>query len=318
MNFTEDMLQRYAQPLGDTEKEKCKRAIREIRDALCKIGYVYEKDDIELLESDTFAYSTRIKNSISSESIHIFIQGSYANNTCVRNESDVDIAIVRDDLYDYAFGTKYNLFTDNRKAEAMVLKDTVEKVLRSTFPYQVTRGNKSIKVKGNSNRKDADTVPCISMHYYYLSDYQNYSSYKDGIIIFGDDGSITRNFPKQHIANGKAKNSRTNFYYKKMVRIIKKIRHIMEDCLYDSAKSVSSFGLESLLWNIPDEYFTKWYTYGYAFKEIVDYLYKNKESLSVYKEANGIKPLCASQKEIENYKAFIISLKNFFVFVNPK
>ena len=40
--------------------------------------------------------------------------------------------------------------------------------------------------------------------------------------------------------------------------------------------------------------------------------------VAMYKEANGIKPLCASQKEIENYKAFIISLKNFFVFVNPK
>ena len=40
-----------------------------------------------------------------------------------------------------------------------------------------------------------------------------------------------------------------------MVRVIKKMRHLMSDFGYSSANNVSSFGLESLLWNIPDYVF---------------------------------------------------------------
>ena len=38
VKFTEAMLKSYAQPLSDTENEKCKHAIREIRDALKELG----------------------------------------------------------------------------------------------------------------------------------------------------------------------------------------------------------------------------------------------------------------------------------------
>ena len=41
------------------------------------------------------------------------------------------------------------------------------------------------------------------------------------------------------------KNNDTNRYYKKMVRIIKKMRYLMCDCGYKEAELVSSFGLES-------------------------------------------------------------------------
>ena len=117
------------------------------------------------------------------------------------------------------------------------------------------------------------------MHYYYRTYLKDYLTYHEGVIIFADDGTIIRNFPKQHIANGKNKNGRTNFYYKKMVRIIKKMRHLMSDCGYGCADDVSSFGLESLVWNIPDAYFTKYKSYGFAFEEIVNYAYGHKADL---------------------------------------
>lgn len=312
MKFKESTLKSYAAPLSDTENEKCKHAIEAIRDALKDLGYTDNDKGVALLESDTLAYSVIMRKNATSENIHIFIQGSYANNTCVRNESDVDIAIVRDDLHEYAFGEKFGSSTQDKRTEARILKSTVEMVLRKKFPYQVHRGNKSIKVDGNTYRKQADTVPCISLRYCYKSHLNNYSAFHEGVVIFADDGTIIKNFPKQHIANGKSKNTRTHYYYKKMVRIIKKMRHLMSECGYSCADNVSSFGVESLLWNIPDSYFTKYSIYGFAFEEIVDYVYKHKWELKYYYEANGIKKLCPTDQDVRNMEAFIDKLHSFF------
>ena len=312
MRFTENMLKSYAAPLSKTEDEKCKRTIEAIRDALKDFGYTDDQKEIAPLEGDTYSYAVSMRNRYSSEKVHIFIQGSYANNTCVRNESDVDIAVVREDVGEYIFDERFDTTSTVRRDEAIRLKNSVEYLLKKKFPYQVHRGNKSIKVDGNTYRKNADTVPCIAMHYYDLK-VKGYFASQDGVVILGDDGSITRNFPKQHIANGKMKNVQTNHYYKKMVRIIKKMRHLMIDCGYDSANKVSSFGLESLLWNLPNECFTEYvYYYGFGFQHILSYLYTNKDKLSSYYEANGIKRLCLQQNDIESYKQFIDDLNSFY------
>ena len=102
MKFKESILKQYAAPLSETEDIKCKHAIEAIRDALSDLGYTDDQKGIRLLESDTLSYAVSMRNKYSTERVHIFIQGSYANNTCVRNESDVDIAVVREDIFDYA------------------------------------------------------------------------------------------------------------------------------------------------------------------------------------------------------------------------
>lgn len=314
MKFTEEQLKRYAAPLSDTENQKCLHAIKEIRDALKKMGYSSDTDSVLPLESDTYAYSTTLKKTYSKEEIQIFIQGSYANNTCVRGESDVDIAIIRRDMYEYAFGKNFAPFVEGfkKKMEGKIFKDNVEMVLRCKFSGSVHRKNKSIKVDGNTYRKQADTVPSFAMRYYSKSEENNYSDFIEGITIYADDGEIINNFPKQHISNGKAKNVRTNYYYKKMVRIMKKMRYEMQKYYYSSANEVSSFGLESLLWNLPDDIFRKYTTYKYAFGEIVKYLYDHKLYLWSYKEANGIKKLCPNPQSVEKYQSFIDDLYRFY------
>lgn len=312
MKFKESTLKLYAAPLSETEDTKCKHAIEAIRDALSDLGYTDDQKGISLLESNTLSYAVSMRNKYSTERVHIFIQGSYANNTCVRNESDVDIAVVREDIFDYAWGANLELTTENKRKEAKALKDAAERVLRNRFPAQVHRGNKSIKVDGNTYRKQADTVPCISLHYYYRSHLNDYSTHRDGVVIFADDGTVIRNFPKQHIANGKAKNVRTNYYYKKMVRIMKKMHHLMSDYGYKSADGVSSFGLESLLWNVPDSYFTKYTSYGFVFEGLLGYLHNNQYILINGLEANGIKALCPTQNEVSAYTSFINDLYRFF------
>ena len=312
MKFKESTLKQYAAPLSETENTKCKHAIEAIRDALRDLGYTDDQKGIGLLESDTMSYAVSMRNKYSAERVHIFIQGSYANNTCVRNESDVDIAVVREDLYENAFGATFSSSSVEKAKEARDLKNAVERVLKAHFTYQVHRGNKSIKVDGNTYRKQADTVPCLSLHYYNRSHLEDYRNYHDGVVIYADDGTVIRNFPKQHIANGKAKNGRTNYYYKKMVRIMKKMRHLMSDFGYSSADRVSSFGLESLLWNVPDSYFTKYTSYGFVFQELMRYLHNNQYILVNGLEANGIKALCPTQKEVNAYTDFINDLYGFF------
>lgn len=196
--------------------------------------------------------------------------------------------------------------------EEKTFKDEVQECLEQKFGSDVERKNKSIKIHGNTYRKDADSVPC-RRYRDYRGDYQkDINNYIPGVVITPDHGSRIINYPEQHIANGRKKNNDTNRYYKKMVRIIKKMRYLMCEYGYEEAEKVSSFGLESLLWNLPDNLFMRYSIYRYEFREIVEYLYKHKDEFSSYKEANGIKKLCPTTTEIINYKKFVDRLYQFY------
>ncbi len=95
MKFTDDMIISYEAPLSDTEDSKCKRAIGMIRDALKGFGYEDGPAGITRSYTDIYDYSLTMKNKETSAEIRLFIQGSYANNTNVRQESDVDVAANR-------------------------------------------------------------------------------------------------------------------------------------------------------------------------------------------------------------------------------
>ncbi|VYT63236.1 Uncharacterised protein [Clostridium paraputrificum] len=286
-----------------------------VRDALKELGFTDDNKSIAPLYEDTYAYSIEMRNLYSSRNIKLFIQGSYANNTNVRTKSDVDIAVIQEEVFQtiYRTGvTDENYKFVNSSIPSKSFKDEVQECLENKFGSDVERKNKSIKVNGNTYRKDADAVPCIRYRDYRQDFFNDADNYIGGIVIKSDKGERIINYPEQHISNGKVKNNETNHYYKKMVRIIKKMRYLMEEYCYTSAKKVSSFGLESLLWNIPNDIFTRYSIYRYEFGEIVDYLYSNTNYLYTYKEANGIKPLCPNQTDIDNYKKFIGDLKVFY------
>ena len=92
MKFTEEKIKLFAAPLSDTENEKCKHAIGEVRKALKGLNFTDDDKEIGTLVPNTNAYSISMRNIFSSERVTIFLQGSYANNTCVRGDSNVDIA----------------------------------------------------------------------------------------------------------------------------------------------------------------------------------------------------------------------------------
>ena len=329
MKFTEDNLNAYSQPLSATEDELCKNAIRMVRDSLKPLGFSDEGKDISLLQPETFAYSILMRSSDNSRNIKLFIQGSYANNTNVRSQSDVDIAVVQEEVFTTKYRDSSTIYPQkdaDYKFSSVSLpvksfKDEVHECLVNKFGSDVEWKNKSIKVNGNTYRKDADTVPCRRYRDYRLDYNKNPNNYVGGIIIIPDHGNSIINYPEQHIENGRIKNSNTNGYYKKFVRIMKNMRYSMEDSYYSTykvaASNVSSFLLESLLWNIEDQWYIdngSKYRKVYTFNLIVQMVRSNKDKFKSYKEANGIKPLCEDENTYNNLCIFIDLLSSYYEF----
>lgn len=313
MKFTEQELKNYAQPLSETEIEKCKNAIRMVRDAMKENGFLDESNDIQNFIEGTLTFGTILRNKNNNRKVKLFLQGSFANNTNVRNESDVDIAIILESTFrpKYRYGVTGASYGHSDSTDSLyIFKNDVQRALEYKFGEDVERKDKSIKINGNTYRVDTDTVP--SMRYRdYSNDYNNLeNNYVEGIVIYPDSGGEIINYPELHIKNGKAKNNSTNYMFKKMVRIMKKMRYIMQDYNYESANKVSSFGLESLLWNIPDSVYSKYSTYKYVFDELIKYV--QKVNISDYKEANGIKDLFPNQETLIDYMKFINDINIFY------
>ena len=316
MKFTDDMIISYEAPLSDTEDGKCKRAIGMIRDALKGLGYEDGPAGITRSYADIYDYSLTMRNKETSAEIRLFIQGSYANNTNVRQESDVDVAVILESTFMADYPANVTRDTYGFTAGSMnviTFKDKVEQALKTYFLTGVERKNKSIKINGNSSRVDADTVPAMRNKDFRNDTYLRQSSV-NGIYIRADDGTTVVNYPEQHIVNGRIKNNDTNYYFKKMVRVLKKMRYIMQNEGHKSADNISSFALESLLWNIPNSIYLDYskYSHSYMFGLLMDYVLKNFVSFNVYKEANGIKPLFQTGNDAENMKSFIRELIVFY------
>ncbi len=315
MKFTEKQLHDFAAPLSDTEDQQCINAIKMVRDALAPMGFSAEGRTITPLYEGTSAYSLRMMNPSTNRDIKIFVQGSYANNTNVRTESDVDIAIVQEETFTIKLrpGVNQSAYRIvDAPPSSKSFKDEVQSYLQNKFGTDVERKNKSIKVRGNNYRKDADTVPCGRFKD-YSSDFKNdINNFIGGIKIITDDGDIIINYPEQHIANGKKKNDSTNHYYKKMVRIAKKMRYLMVDAGFTSATHVHSFGIESILWNVPDSVYLQYINYRYIFDEVLKYLVNNINTYNTFREANGIKLLCPTVSELSAYQSFIRDLATYF------
>lgn len=164
MKFSEERLKLFAAPLSKTEDQKCKNAIEMVRDALKNLGFSDEGKNIEKMFPNTYSYSLEMRSDTNNRKVKIFVKGSYANNTNVRTESDVDIAVVLESTFKTKYrpsisGSSYG-FLDSTDS-VQTFKDDVEIALREKFGEDVERKNKSIKIHGNTYRVDADSVPCM-------------------------------------------------------------------------------------------------------------------------------------------------------------
>ncbi len=316
MKFTEQQITKMASPISKTEEEKCKNAICMVRDAMKELNYTDNGQEIHSVFSEAYSFSLDMSKCYSNVRIKLLVQGSYANKTNIRSESDVDVAVILESTFYPHFRPgviceQYNFSEATFSVQS--LKDDVEKALKQHFGYQsVHRHDKSIKVSGNTYRVDADVVPAYRYRD-YTNDYSyNEDNYVGGIIIIPDSGSSVVNYPEQHIRNGIEKNKCTSYNFKKLVRVIKSMREELKSDGYSVPPEISSFGLESLLWNVSDSVFNMYSILRYSFDEVLKWLIYNFDRFYTFKEANGIKKLFTSESTVLAYQDFVKALNKFY------
>ena len=196
---------------------------------------------------------------LSAKTIEVFVQGSYANRTNVRQDSDVDICVLYKDAFfsDYSMSQGLNGpllgFTDATYLYAE-FKNDVEAALKTYFGAgSVTRGKKAFDVHANTYRVDADVVPCFE-HRRYMGALQGHW-YNSGTQLFPDSGGKIINWPRQNYTNGVSKNDATGRRFKAVVRILKRLRNEMANNGHKAAEPIPSYLIECLVWNVPNEGF---------------------------------------------------------------
>lgn len=192
------------------------------------------------------------------EDVRMYVKGSYANNTNVRRDADVDIAV------EWTRTAKIRQWGSTAKLTPAQLGFTpvAPSMTSDEFRGRVERAliralgsavdvapDKHIGVAAGSGTLEADVVPCFELHRY---DDVNY--YVVGHRIFPKSGGYVDNFPRQNYDNGVAKNNSTNHRYKEIVRAFKRLAGELYD---DKAVSFDYPGYlaESLVFNAPDTCF---------------------------------------------------------------
>lgn len=315
MRYTERELKEFAEPISASEDEKCKRAIRMVRDALKGVTGTSEDGVLSTPLEGTLSYTLDVDLE-NSRKVKLLVQGSYANRTNIPSESDVDVAVILESAFwgEYLPGVTFQMYGFRSSSDTLKdFKNDVEADLVAKFGRrQVNRCNKHIEIVGNTARVDADTVPCGRYRDYRNDFRRDINNFIPGVRIQADDGRVIINYPEQHIKNGVSKNRATGFRFKKIVRIMKSIRVEMEGAGYKSAEKIGSFVIESLLWNVPDSLYMQGASYTEVFSDMAKWLCWTAPSFSGFKEINGIKNLGEDDPtHIENSACFVRDLKIF-------
>ena len=195
----------------------------------------------------------------------VYAKGSYANNTNVRLDYDVDIAV---ECTEFAYYSNDGAAGDIRKIAKIEeavrkvkgsytyveFKDDVENALVDYYGRSaVKRGNIAIRVREKKTTLPADVVPCYEYHYHYDADSAGAVLYHQGTRVYPDLGHYFSNWPQQQKDRGVSKNDKTGRRYKRMVRALKRLENeLVSEGLLDD---LPSFLIECLVYNVPNDKF---------------------------------------------------------------
>ncbi|MDO4889422.1 MAG: nucleotidyltransferase [Candidatus Saccharibacteria bacterium] len=267
MKFEEETFTAWAQPLSITEEQRAKNTISMIKSAL--------KDN----------------QFFNDYNVNVFLQGSYANNTNVRTDSDIDVCVMCKKVFhvkypigktssDYGFESANLTFKEYR--------NQVKEALNTKFGREnLHDGNKSIKIDENTYRIKADVVPALQFRDYSVPYSDKPYKFREGVYLVSLDGQEVINYPNQHIENGRIKNNYTGGKYKKLVRIMKHIRNDMIEAGLINGDKISSFLVECLIYNIPDNIITENDSWIEAVGRAISFL-KDSFNIKAYQDWNEV------------------------------
>jgi hypothetical protein len=229
----------------------------------------------------------------------VYAKGSYANNTNVRLDYDVDIAVECTDFYYYDhIGAAADLkkaaverqFTPYKGGyTSPQFKSDVEQALVDYFGRTaVTRGNMAMRIRAKKTTLPADVVPCFEYHLIFWGNVK----YNQGTRIYPDRGPHIHNWPQQQYVNGVSKNNSTGRRFKRMVRALKRLENeLLKQGLL--TEELPSFLMECLVYNVPNDIFNH-QTYVEDMRELLAYIFNqtlNYESCSEWLEVSERKYL---------------------------
>ncbi len=279
----EDTFKSWGAPPSQTEQDKMANAETAIRKAI------------------------KANPRLASMDIDIILQGSYRSKTNVKQDSDVDICVCLNSTFfpRYPAGkTQEDYGNSSGSITFNEFRNLIHEALEDHFGYgNITPGNKAFDIHSNSYRIDADVVPAFAHRYYYDEGYDYHKP--TGIAFDTLDGKRIINWPHQTYENCKDKQDRTGERYRKMTRILKRLRNKMQDENYDSAEDVPSFLIQSMVWSAPDDAFNR-ATYTDDVRAVLAHCFNETLPAGNHanlKEVNNIKNIFGSHQPFTREKA---------------
>ena len=247
----EDRFSHWERPASPTEELEIEKTAKKVREALAADPW------------------------FANEGVEIRPQGSYHNNTNVRLEADMDLcawhqgisvlaeASVMGELAEIDRELGLSPTGRSRPAIAAAIRSRV--VLATVAAFDARNvdasGTKAVTISNiPGSRAPADVVPALKTLYVRRSkgllEFTGGKYFaREGVVIYGTDGSQTINFPALHYQNGVWKRSATSHRFKKMVRIFKKLRDELVVLGTLKQGEVPSFFIESLVWGVENPHF---------------------------------------------------------------
>jgi hypothetical protein len=226
------LLSQWIKPSSEDEQEQQKRAERMAREAI-NAHAAFKGSDIS-----------------------IYAKGSYPNNTNVRRDSDVDVAVELQDCFYYDYipsvthppSSKTDPYTGSW-TPAKWRAEVLAALVKQFGSDGVTGGKIAINIKAvPGSRPSADVVP--SFKYRRYDDSAKRTVHVGSCVFPSVGGDKIVNWPQQQLDNGCAKNKKTGGRYKDYVRALKNAENTL--AAKGKINDLPSYFMECLGYNVPN------------------------------------------------------------------
>jgi hypothetical protein len=245
----------------------------------------------------------------------IYVQGSYANETNISSNSDVDLVIQMKMPFeeniaalDQAATRRFREHYQDTDYGWEEFRWDVEAALRRSF--FVDPGNRCVKVKDwDSVRVPADILPAIEYRLYRAFPSLLGEKYDEGVFFRDKELTPIINYPKLHLKYGNEKNRETAGRFKQIVRVVKHAR-LQKDFGPEAARAPSYF-IECLLFNVPNQEYEADRVRS-AYEKVITWLANNTGDIERWKCQNGIVQIFGDHPEAWSVQAaqkFIFALR---------
>ncbi len=226
-----------------------------------------EENKLEAIEAKIRPIINNYKEHLSEEkrkywdSIKIYLQGSFANDTDIKEDSDIDIVLELQGIFRYDDSSldidskkRRNEYYSRPSYDFSEFKNDVYKAIQTYYNNDnayFRTGKKSIKIK--HNKAEADIIPCFQCKKFLdFTGSEDTSKIIKGISFDTEDGETITSYPQLHLQSCKKKEEETYKAYKSTVRIFKNIKSILIDKKVINDKLACSYYIENLIYNLPN------------------------------------------------------------------